>query len=266
MNKWLIIGSTAAYHWYPDLRKPKDIDVITPGKYINASGDQPVIDTQWHELAERIISRSADPVFADPSLLYTLKVSHAYWNRKFDQTLFDIKCFQDRGAVLYQDLHDALIPIWTRAHPPKKLNMNMGAKDFFNDAVVRIYDHEELHELLAFYDRPLHEKLRPDMSLVKCSKERFEALSFDDQIKVALEEILVTAIERWRLTQNSSTSDKLKAVKLAHCKLCTTMAKGWFAQFNVVNHFEILFARRNLWMPQLNKTLSNLHVLTCTNS
>lgn len=41
---WLIIGSTAMYHWFPDARKPKDLDLLTPAKITGNHGDICVVD------------------------------------------------------------------------------------------------------------------------------------------------------------------------------------------------------------------------------
>lgn len=255
---FLIIGSTATYHWFKDARPPKDLDLLTPAKITGNHGNICVVDAQWHDACEAIMAVNTDPVFADPNVLLTLKVSHAHWNIHHDKTLFDIKFLQDKGAFVLDGLYDVLIPVWTQIHGKNRVTVNKTPEEFFKDGVPRAFDHEWLHEQFAFYERPLHERLRPDPGNVFCAKDRWERFSYDDRCLCALEEILVTAIERRNLTKHSKKSELLSAVKLAHHKLCTTMATGWFARFNIENHFELLINRREQWMTHLTSVLNCL--------
>jgi hypothetical protein len=252
---WLIIGSTAAYHWWPDFREPKDLDLLTPTQ-IAAPG---VIDAQWHEVGEFIIAKNKDRVFADPNVLYTLKVSHAHWNVKWDKTMFDVHFMQNKGCELDMELYNKLIPVWERVHGPKRVNMAKTMDVFFKDAVIREYDHEWLHELVAFYDRPLHEVLRPDHGTAWCDVNKFNALTRDDQARCVLEETMATAIERSRLKVGMPDSRLREAMSKAHFQLCTSMTKGWFARFLILNRFDLLFTRKHEWMPVLKKALSALN-------
>lgn len=260
--KFLIIGSTAMRHWFPEAREPKDVDLLTP---VSIAGHG-IVDVQWHAAAEAVWEASTNKTFADPDVLLTLKVAHAHWNVAHDKTLFDITYLRQRGAQLNMELYDKLIPVFTERWGKNKVTVNKPMTEFFSDAVERIYDHEWLHEQVAFYERPIHERLRPDMSNVWCSRELFEAMSYGDQMKCALEEIMVTAIERRRLTAQSRQSEILSAMKLSHHKLCTTMATGWFARFNILYNFDVLVTWRSTWMPHLKTVLSNLPPPTRTPS
>jgi hypothetical protein len=252
----LIIGSTAMRHWFPDFREPKDLDLLTPHDVkVSKPG---VIETQWHREAEFLIKSSKDSVFADPDLLFSIKVSHAHWNIHWDKTMYDIEFLKRKNAVLDMEIYNRLIPVWEEIHGKKKVNMRQQVDAFFNDAVKREYDHEMLHELVAFYDKPLHERLRRDHSTAWCDKDLFDALSDDDKARCALEEILATAIERGRLNDYSNKIEKMVAVNKAHFQLCTSMTKGWFARFLILNKFELITRRRDEWMLNLNTALANL--------
>jgi hypothetical protein len=249
---WLIIGSAAAYHWFSDWRKPKDLDLLTPTE-INGN---PTVDVQWYEMATEVIAASKDEVFADPDLLYTLKVSHAYWDIHWDKTLYDIWQLQKRGAVLNQELHDKLVKTWTKIHGPKKVNLNQPKELFWKDAVRRQHDHEWLHTQVAFGEYPMHLDLHTDGSAVMMDRAKFFALSLDDQRKVAMEEILTIAIERADLGVQSTRIERLSAVKRAHKILCTSAAKGWFAQFLVEQAPTLIGSR--WWLPHLDLVLLTL--------
>jgi hypothetical protein len=259
MSKWLIIGSTAAYHWFSESRKPADIDLLTPAKIKSDNLSDCFIDTQWHDAAEYLLSINQDAVFADPNVLFTLKVSHAHWAVKWDKTISDISFLQRRGCTLLPDLYNKLVPVWSEIHGRSKVHMNKPVSEFFNDAVIRKYSHEHLHELVSFGDRPLHERIRKDLSTALCSKELFNALSEEEQLQCALEEIIVTAIERKNLVHSDQNSTKSLAMSAAHRKLCTSMSTGWFSLFLILNRDKLLFMRRELWQAQMQKCLMELN-------
>lgn len=255
---WLIIGSVAARHHLPQWRAPKDIDLLTPAKITGSHGEICVVDSQWHYLAEELIEDSRDKVFADAWLLHTLKLSHSYWDIHWDKTLADIHTFKSLQVPFSQDLHDRLVAMWTTIHGAKSVNLNQGRDTFWQDAVPRRYDHEWLHELVKFGERPLHEGLHPQGREVWMDRDAFFDLPFDLRCKVALEEMLVVAIERGDLTVDSPKHERLMAVHAAHKKLCTTMAKGWFAQFTVQHAHELRSTMRPLWYNQLDRALQLL--------
>jgi hypothetical protein len=205
-----------------------------------------------------VMAVNTDPVFADPNVLLTLKISHAHWNIHHEKTLFDIRFLQGKGAVVLEALYRELVKAWIKIHGKNSVPVNKPMDEFFDDAVPRAYNHEWLHEQVAFTGRPIHERIRPDLTNVFCSKELWDTLTYDEQCLCMLEEMLVTAIERLNLTTHSLKSDKLRAVKLAHTKLCTTMASGWFARFAIENHFELLINRRDQWLTHLNSILQRL--------
>lgn len=255
---WLMIGSVAAHHYFSDWRQPKDIDLLTPAKISGNHGDVCVVDAQWHELAEELIDLSANKVFADPWLLHTLKLSHAYWNIHWDKTMLDIHGFQRRGVPFDQPLHDRLVKMWEKVHGAKKVNLNQSKETFWKDGVKRRYDHEWVHTLVAFYDTPLHELLHVPNKPVWISKEKFFELETSLQLDAALEEILTFAIERGGLGVQSTKAQRLAAVHRAHFTLCTSATKGWFAQFLVQHAYELKITLRPRWYPQLDRALSLL--------
>lgn len=160
--RWLLIGSVAAKHWWPEFRAPKDIDILTPAKICAGDSQVCFVETSWNEAAELVLDTNFDSTFLDADLLYTLKVSHAEWDIKWDKTMSDIEFMRRKGCKLVTPVYRALFEAWKGEHGRKKVNMTKPMSTFFNDAVKREHDHEMLHELVAFYERPLHERLRPD--------------------------------------------------------------------------------------------------------
>ena len=259
-SNWRIIGSVAIKHHFLDFRIPDDIDLLTPAKVTGNHSTTCVVDAQWHDMAQEMIDQNVDPVYLDANALYTLKVSHAEWPVKWDKTMSDIAFLRSKGCVLDVPLYEKLKPIWREIHGKKKVNMNQTVDVFFaRDAVRRDYDHEELHRLVAFYDAPLHERLHPTPDSVWCSRDKWDALGLEDQLKCACEEVMAVAIERARLTSDSPNSARCIAMSNSIKQLITSMTTGYFALFLIEHRIDILF--RMPWKPQVERALGKLNTL-----
>lgn len=236
----LIIGSTAAKYHFSDWREPKDLDVFARphpemGFYPEADDDF------WHASFEGTqLDRDG---YATIDELYTIKVSHAYWeldNGSWDKHMCDILFLQDRGAVLDMELHKLLYPVWAALHGSKKMNLKQAAGMFFKDAVVRIYDHDSIHDSVAYGDNPLYERILKDGESVDIDPDKlWNGLTFDEQVKLFREEICATALERWMIPTKYKFSPGL-AYKLALKKTITSLTKGRSARFIVTNFREFM--------------------------
>lgn len=270
MNDYIIIGSIAIKFWFKDFRTPvHDVDILYNGvvnpvipTWIHADIPSPTrIEYQTHSSAEYILGRKEHGLYMIPDELFTLKVSHAHWNIKHTKTLHDINFLKNKGCVLDVPLYLRLIKTWEEVHGSKKqINLNKPVTEFFNDSVKRKYDHEYLHELVKFNDKPMHEYIRKDLSSVMCSEELFLGLPLEQQMECALEEMIVTAIERFYLTSSMSSSKMRTAVIDAHRLLCTSMTKGWFSRFLILNSHELLLERKDKCQKQLMTTLNLLEL------
>lgn len=252
MNDWIIIGSVAAYHWFSDTRIPKDVDIITVNSFQKTNSIQ---DIKQHHAVSSIISASSDKVFADPDILFTIKVSHANWDIKWEKTMFDISFLKEKGCKLNLELLFKLTEVWKNIHGKKSVNLMQSVSDFFNDYVQREQNHEKMHELTAFNGYPMHEKIRPDLNIVMCSEDKFNALSSEEQFETALEEIIVTSIERSKINIKSKNSEKIQAINKGYKLLCTSMCTGWFARFLIMNRIELLYHRKYKLLNKLNYVL-----------
>jgi hypothetical protein len=81
--------------------------------------------------------------------------------------------------------------------------------------------------------------LRLDPNDVKFSKALWVALSYEDQIKCALEETYVFALERY--LEFPPKIAFLKALK----QLITSSTKGYFNLFLIDNFFELMYYDKN---------------------
>lgn len=235
----ILIGSKAARQWLPDFpREPADIDYITDEEAEQYEGFAYIQDQM------RIYSNYPDQQLAAlPHILFTLKMSHIYYDIWWDKTIFDIIWYKGRGFEVDEELLKILGKDWEKKYGPKQINTNMSNEDFFMDNVKREYVHDDIHKAVAFYDEPLYRKVKKDLSKAALSKELFDNLDFKDKIKLCLEEINVVSLERFLIPKKFRMHPK--TARYMACKqLITSMSKGWFPRF-IVDNFRELFIDNN---------------------
>ncbi len=244
MKTELIYGSTALKHWFPNFsREPSDLDIITytnkenfnKGSYYSKH-ISPNTEVYYINAFEYVLKYNTNDRFVDPNFLYTIKVSHAEYNIRWDKTMHDIIFLKEHGCTLDIALYNLLVKEWSVIHRAKKVNLDKSVDEFFTKQVTRVYNHDKLHQHFAFYDKPLHESIRPDLSKAWCSEELFNNLCHEDKIRCCLEEIYVVATERFYLNGIPPRTAKLRSIK----QLITTMTTGWFCLFMIENFKELL--------------------------
>jgi hypothetical protein len=113
-------------------------------------------------------------------------------------------------------------------HP--KLNVTVG--EFFDDFVVKKYDHDYLHELFAYEDKPMYTKMQVDPSKAWCEKDMWNRFTDRQKINCVAEEVQVIATERFLVPNDFKFPYKLAYIK-ALDKVCTTLCSGWFRDFAI---------------------------------
>lgn len=228
----IVFGSVAAKHWFSDFREPKDLDVIS-----KSGNEQKLRENYWVPTFEEIIERNSNPHFIDPVFLLTIKSAHLGWDIHWNKTLNDIIFFKRKGLSMDRELYKKLVKDFTKIHGKKWASLkNKDSETFFQDAVKREYVHDDLHELVAVYDRPLYEQILkyPGTKSVECSKEKFDKLSKEDKLLLVQEEIWVTALERFLIPSDFTYGSNL-AYFNSFKKLVTTMSSNWFKQWIIDN-------------------------------
>lgn len=236
----LIYGSTAIKHWFSDAREPNDLDII--------SNERTGKEIYWIE-SFSYLSNNIDTKYVDPNLIYSIKVSHACYDINWTKHMKDICFMKQHGCVLDYEFVKSLRKDWDVVHKKKKLNFDVDNSVFFNNNVTRQFNHDELHKMLAFYERPLHERIRKDLSKPKTSKTLFELLSHDDKIKCVLEEVYVIATERYITRGLSPKRAKFLSLK----DLILKLSSGWFNVFIIDNFEEILYNDDTFWLNKLEE-------------
>ncbi len=235
-NKTIIIGSYAINRWYGDYsRIPDDVDYVVKGSqtiFIDELSKRQELHTGKHW--QYLLDYNKNIFFADPNMIYTIKVSHLAWDINFDKHMKDVIFLKSKGCILIPEFYQILFKAWEEKHGSKShIKLSASNDKFFNENVTREMNHDRIHELVAFYDRPLHEKIRIDANSALPNKNKWEQLSYNDKIKCALEEIYVIYLERFNhLPINHGI---VKALK----QLITTMTKGYFNLFLIENFEEL---------------------------
>ena len=235
----LIYGSQAMKYWFSDSKNPKDIDVICDNedipKNINEKGLS--IEFYYSPGFRYIFEHNQDKTYVDPDFLYTIKVSHAAWDIKWEKTMKDIEFMKSKGCKLNLELYHILYSDWEKLHGKKKVKMNVQNKDFFKENIKRKYNHDWLHEQFAFNERPMNERIRKDLNSPLCSEKLWNEMEYPDKLRTALEEIFVLMAERYIFIQESlpSKTARLKTLK----QMITSATSGWFNRF-LIEHFDSL--------------------------
>lgn len=227
-----LVGSLALqYNYGKDApRIPRDMDFFSDMEIENA-------ETFYHPDLEKWKGWSP---LATPDELYTIKVSHSFWNLHgtWNKHMGDIVFLQRKGAKFIPELYDILYPIWEERYGKKRANLNATPEDFFNKQVHRVYDHDSIHRSIAYYDRPLFESILRDGHQVAVDRAKFEALPYEDKLKLVREEVYATALERQLIPSDYKASPRA-AYAWAMMKTVTSFSKGWFPLFIVQNYADL---------------------------
>ncbi len=161
--------------------------------------------------------------------LYTMKISHGYWdNGSWDKHASDIAFLQRHGAVFIPELHDLLKPIWAELNRPNPISLNKNAKEFFNDAVNYVYVHDTVHESVAYGERPWFEAFLKDGSEVMVDNEKFFGLPLESRLQAIREELYVIALER-KLIPDGYKGSPLAAYRWALRRTAISLFKNRWA-------------------------------------
>jgi hypothetical protein len=231
----VIIGSTATKRHFPDFpREPKDFDAVVPSFTAGAwKGydffSHPTLD-DWIGSGDRV---------ATVDELYTLKVSHAYWelkNGSWEKHVFDMRYLRRHGAQLIPDLHAKFYRVWAETHGPKRTNLAMEKGEFFKDAVVRIYDHDSIHDSVAYGEVAMYNQILKEGSTVDVDSQKMWALCHQDLVRLFREEVCATALERIVIPRDYRCSPG-SAYRWALRRTITSLTKGKSARF-IAENFE----------------------------
>ncbi len=227
-SDWDIIGESVSEQFYRSLFKIPDKDRI-----------------EWHD-PKHLNNNSMLYYFRceDVCNLYGLALiyrSHLWRDYKWDSHIAKYHLFIIPLLGNLKHLDDPLmkerIKLTKEAYPQGNPNLMQANEDFFDDNVKKVYDHDYLHELLAYEERPMFEKLkRPEgFESAWCEKDLWLGLSDTNKLQCVAEETQVIAAERFLIPTNWEGNYK-QAYYKALKKVCTTLCSGWFRDYTI-DHF-----------------------------
>lgn len=264
----ILIGSRALNYWHPEvpINDSTDWDVISA---------EPIEGTEWHSLdilnnkdIENLLFNYEDEIdfngitltVAPPVVLSIIKRSHLHRDLGFDKHVtYYHKYLTDFRGFLSGD-HLAFLEERTKLtleqYPQVKPNLNQSVEDFFDDAVTKKYNHDYLHQLFAYEDKPMYTKLQTNPEKAWCSENLWYTLTHQQQLQCVAEETMVIATERFLVPKNWGYPSKLAYMK-ALKKVCTTLCSGWFRDFAIENYPEVI----SLYNPEkFQQVKSNLEL------
>jgi len=249
----IIVGTTALKHHGVHLREPLDVDVwMQEGHtYLGTR----MADTHW--LPKEILDLVPTDIkgYATPDAVYTIKCSHANWDIKWEKTISDILVLKQKYSCRSLDnLYEALYKYWKGVHNDKShLSLAKPKGEFFDDFVTYKYDHDYLHTLAAYDEKPLYTRCLKDGQDVFLDRDKFEALSFEDKVKLFREEMYVITLERYLIPSGFKMSLP-EAWAKGRKKVITSLMKNWAAKFIILNIEQFLRVKDTHWLDNfLNK-------------
>lgn len=248
----IIIGSEAIKYWYRDFpRQPKDIDIVlSEGEEISLIGSY----TRIEKLKNPVLSLhyKSNNKYLSPDFLYTLKMSHLFWDINWEKHMFDLQFLKKKGCKLHKDLFYDLYNYWNIYHPKnKRSDLKMSAADFFDNAVKCDYSHDDIHTLLNTI--PTYTKVL--VGEVEVGEDKFNYLNHDDKCALVVEEVMVMAWERFK------SKDYRVAYSIMLKKFIISHAPLWEAIFIIENFIELHKPRFNYY-DTINRGLEKIKPTT----
>lgn len=199
-------------------------------------------------------------------MLYSLKKSHRHSPRAFEKHVIDYNhlrklldskdSFAKVTAMRYKEVVDR-----ERLKTP---SLNKSTKEFFDDKVSnRTFIHDQIHEVMAFGERPMFERIKIDPDKVACSREKFDALPYIDRIHCVQEEAYVIALERAMipmLFEGEKIANPLAAYKWAVMRICTTLCSGWFREWALENYDNIILFYDSTYVEKFLKAVESSRI------
>ncbi len=226
----MIIGSSAIKYYFPDFpRVPKDLDIVGKG---NSSKEVEYLDNP-------ILLNYCNDEYLRPDYIYTLKISHLFWNINWEKHIWDVAWLKEKGCKFNKELFDLLYPYWNYVHGKnKRSDLKMSSDKFFDNAITFPIPHDTIHEVLIKHewfknqDKPTYSKILCDGAEVEVSEDKWNLLTDWEKDNLVFEEVAVMSIENrfpkeWYYKRKYSAM--LKKFIISHAPI-------WEAIYIIENH------------------------------
>lgn len=181
-------------------------------------------------------------------ILYLTKKSHIYMPIHFEKNVKDYlnlhKAVNHESIGQYAEYYsirhgEAL------ERSRKSPSLRMTNDEFFDrskNVVGYIFEHDDIHQAVKHYEKPVYEMMKTDYSKAWCEKDMFNNLPHEYKIRCVQEEAYVIAIERYIVLQKRNYKDFFIAYKDALARICTTLCSGFFREFALHHYDEVVAA------------------------
>ena len=270
------IGSSALQFHIPSIKVGKDIDLIMTyedyqiyrdsfkhsnekliSHYPISNGKKFVIKTSeniyeieiaWpNSTAEefmKLVLKEGKSEYTDfmiPSLnaLYALKMSHRFLRNSphFIKTMNHIHLMREYGADILEYYREWYKKREKETYDYGHPDLTVKKQDFFQEETFYKYDHDTVHEAIKLSEIPAYKRILESGYDVKCSKVKFDALSYEHKMLCVVEESYTLALERM-LIPNDFTPNPRLAFDIALMKVCTSITSGWFRTYAWEHYYD----------------------------
>lgn len=241
----VLIGSRAINYWLPEfkIRPDTDYDVISETAIPGTEWHRPDVLNNQNLLSidgPTIEFNDAVLTVAPLNVLAAIKRSHLHRPLGFGKHITHyhkhLKPYLDDSVSEFLEERKALT---LKEFPQQGPNLRQTVRDFFDDAVEKVYDHDLLHHLFAYSDAPMYTKMQRDPSVAWCEKSMWDTFSHQEKLWTVAEETMVIATERV-LVPSKWEYPTGRAFNRAIEKVCTTLCSGWFRDFAIEHYPEVL--------------------------
>jgi hypothetical protein len=177
------------------------------------------------------------------NVLFALKHTHRFvGGPHFRKTESDYRILRNHGCKIPEYLKEWVEKREKETYSRVKYpSLNRSKQEFFKgDGIKYVYDHDSIHQVVAYGDQPAYTLFRKDDEPVAVDREKFFKLNHLQQIQSVAEEAMVLAIERSIVPYVASSWTPREAFQFALDKICTTISSGWWRQFAFDNYPGVL--------------------------
>lgn len=248
----LLIGSRALAYNKPEY-----------GKYITDKTDWDVItfeDLEWAEVhspnhlynTQFAIYAHKTPIVHNGVELFPLtlkglaiiKRSHLWRTIGFNKHITMYHKHIMDGSFEFDDFDRKVLEIRTKmtmeSYPQMSPSLKKTKDKFFDDFVIKKFDHDYLHEVVAFErNNPMYKKMQnQSIDSVWCIKEKWDSFTHYEKLKCISEEATVIAFERFLIPKEYDFGMNVSYM-MSLDKVCTTLTSGWFRDYAIDHYAEL---------------------------
>lgn len=197
-------------------------------------------------------------------ILYLTKRSHIFMPIHHEKNIIDYQCLREKcnleKADSYKDYYSIRNAEAVERSPRKSPSLSMTNNEFFDrsaDIVGYVFIHDDIHEAVKHYEKPVYEMMKRDFESAWCEKDMFFNLPHEYQISCVQEEAYVIALERYIVLQKGNYKDFFQSYKDALTRICTTLCSGFFREFAVNNYNEIIKKYNSNYVQKFKYAVEN---------